>query len=185
MVWVVSDGETVEDEPGLKETTELEDQTPEPLPEVASADTDPADELVPEPPDELPPVAPVDPQLAISIAIAGEKVEQALPETHEITFEGTADASVWFGDSIIGELPFTMMAPNVAHEIELSFQRPGYRQEDRTVSLQTTLVNVNLRRRGARDNIRREPRTTTETTQTNDTTAPPAGMFGDSIISGQ
>lgn len=183
LVWVVSEGETVEDEPGTQELVEQDESALEPPPEVANAETEPNTEVEPEV--EPTQAAAVDPRVATSIAIAGHSVGQALPPTHEIVFEGTEDASVWLGDNIIGELPFTLTAPNVAHEMELSFKRPGYRQEERTVSLQTPLVTVNLRRRGARDDTRREPRTTTEPDEPNDTTAPPAGMFGDSIISGQ
>jgi len=183
LVWAVSDGGTAEDEvPAVEANGELDEQSPpEPPPEVAAVDPEPAEEVEPDVPEE-PPVAVVDPRLAVGITIAGDRIGQALPDTHEMAFEGTDGASVWLGDNMLGEIPFTAKAPNIAHEIELSFRRPGYREQSQSVSLGETSVNVELRRRGTRDTSRREVSAPIEV---DDPSAPPSGLFGGSEISGQ
>ena len=109
----------------------------------------------------------VDPTLTTAIAISRERVGGALPEVRPVSFGGTDGAVVTWNDEILGTTPFEVLLPAVSKEIELTFERAGYRTATEMVSLLSPQVAVELRSRRAATRQTREPREPQPTEPTN------------------
>ena len=141
----------------------LQDNTTVVEPEVGLAAGEPDTPPVVEPANQ-------DTSSAIAFARAMERVTQAVPEDHAISFQGLSDVTVTVAGQSIGTTPFSWNVPRLQHEVEVSFERPGYRSETKQVMLNDAVVDVALGRR-RREHGRDEPEG-----------GPPENLFGGSRI---
>lgn len=83
---------------------------------------------------------------ATAFAIADARLQAALPLPHAVRFGGTSEVIVTYQDQTWGITPFEVLLPRLDAEIELSFERDGYRDQTQTFSLLDGEVSVELRR---------------------------------------
>ena len=98
----------------------------------------------------LPTPVNLDQELVIATATAFATVEArlvaALPASHTVRFGGTSEMTVTCQGQTWGITPFEVVLPRINAEVELSFDRDGYRDQTQLFSLFDDEMSVELRR---------------------------------------